>query len=161
MLNISRVYKELLSFTYHTLCVNNLVDSLNDFPKIASPLSGYDPTFQPGIMFVVAYILCMVTIVLDLKQHRLAKHAMLRSVLNILLSIDGVMGLLMGVGIYLQSNLVMGIAILLICKFFLLHFVRLSTYMYGCISSVSSTLAYIQYLLSTLNTCCISNLWVT
>ena len=157
MSNVSHLYKELLSFTYHTLCVNNLVDSLNDFPKIASPLSGYDPTFQPGIMFVVAYILCVVTIVLDLKQHRLAKHAMLRSALNILLSIDGLMGLLMGVGIYLQSNLVMGFAILLSCKFFLLHFLRLSTCMYGCISSVSSALAYIRYLLSTL---CISNVWV-
>ena len=97
---------------------------MGDFAKINSPWEGYDPYFQPGIMFIVSYLLCVATIVLDLRNHRLAKHAILHRVLNILLSIDGVMGLLMGVAIYLQSNLIMAFAILLSCKFFVLHFLR-------------------------------------
>ena len=75
-------------------------------------------------MFTVAYLLCVVTVILDVKHHIIAKHAMLRSFLNIQLCLDGIIALLMGVGIYLQSNLIMGFAILLSCKCFLLSLLR-------------------------------------
>eukprot|EP01036_Dinobryon_divergens_P028213 gene28213-37120_t len=87
-------------------------DSMSDFSKILTPWEGYDPAFQPGIMFTVAYLLCVAIVVLDVKHHRYAKHAMLRSFLTFQLCLDGITALMMGLGIYLQSNLIMGLAIL-------------------------------------------------
>ena len=104
---------------------------MSDFSKILTPWEGYDPAFQPGIMFTVAYLLCVAIVVLDVKHHRYAKHAMLRSFLTFQLCLDGITALMMGLGIYLQSNLIMGLAILLSCKFFLLSLLRYYVCMYG------------------------------
>mmetsp|Transcript_1426 Transcript_1426/g.2307 ORF Transcript_1426/g.2307 Transcript_1426/m.2307 type:complete len:321 (+) Transcript_1426:45-1007(+) len=85
-------------------------------------LLSWDSQFQPAKMFFVAYLLCILTILLDLKSHKFAKSKYLLSFLNILVALDGVVAFLMGLGIYFQSNFLMFLSILLSSKIFLLHF---------------------------------------
>ncbi len=77
--------------------------------------------FQPGILFVIAYLLCAAAIFMNIKSIAFFKTALVRDSITFLHAADGFTALVMGLAIYFQSNFWMMIGILAITKVFLLH----------------------------------------
>eukprot|EP01038_Epipyxis_sp_PR26KG_P010725 gene10725-14403_t len=77
--------------------------------------------FTPGYWFLLAYFLCIMAILLNLKEIQFFKSALIRNTITVLHAIDGIIALVIGLGIYFESNLIVIVGIICITKFFLLY----------------------------------------
>lgn len=77
---------------------------------------------QRWALFPIAYTLCIGTIFLNLKKFEFFSSDNIRNVISIAHALDGLVALLLGVGMYFENRIIILVAILFLTKFFLLHF---------------------------------------
>ena len=78
-------------------------------------------SFWPSFLFIGAYLLCILTIFLELKKYDCAKWTLLRNTLTFLHACDGIIALLLGLALYYESMGMVAIALIAITKLFLVH----------------------------------------
>lgn len=74
-----------------------------------------------AILFLIAYVLCIVAILCKFKDIAFFQSALVHNVMTVLHALDGVNALLIGLGLYYQSDFLVGLGLLCMTKLFLLH----------------------------------------
>lgn len=81
-----------------------------------------NPGFRPSVLFVGAFVGTTLTIWMGLKRVEFFKSQGIRNSLTFLYSLDGVVSLGLGWGMYTENVTITALSILASCKIFLLHF---------------------------------------
>lgn len=76
---------------------------------------------SPSMAFAVSFLLCIATILLDVKSTGFFKQTAVRDAISLLHASDGVSALILGIGLYGKYWLLTVLGILCLSKFFLLH----------------------------------------
>jgi len=78
-------------------------------------------SFSPTVIFFSSYVLCVLTIVADIRNSKFAQSKTLRSFITVLHACDGIVALMLGCGLWYQSNSLLLLGMICITKAFLLH----------------------------------------
>jgi hypothetical protein len=81
----------------------------------------FSSRFHPGLIFILSYLGCIGNIFLDIKNAAFFQSDFIRGLIKTLHACDGILALVIGIGIYLQNDIITLIGILGITKLYMLY----------------------------------------